>query len=62
MIRQAIDSSSSDYDREKLQERLAKISGGVAVLKVRGRSPAPPPPGHDPPCPAASRADLGLFR
>jgi chaperonin GroEL len=33
-IRQQIESSTSDYDREKLQERLAKLSGGVAVLKV----------------------------
>src|SRR5690606_33277091 len=29
-----IDNTDSDYDREKLQERLAKLSGGVAVLKV----------------------------
>ncbi len=34
MIRQAMEQSTSDYDREKLQERLAKLSGGVAVLKV----------------------------
>ena len=34
MIRGQIDSTSSDYDREKLQERLAKLSGGVAVLNV----------------------------
>ena len=33
-IRQQIESSTSDYDSEKLQERLAKLSGGVAVLKV----------------------------
>ena len=33
-IRTQIDSSTSDYDREKLQERLAKLSGGVAVIKV----------------------------
>ncbi|MEE4299235.1 MAG: chaperonin GroEL, partial [Pseudomonadales bacterium] len=33
-IRQEIDATSSDYDREKLQERLAKLSGGVAVIKV----------------------------
>ena len=33
-IRSQIDSSTSDYDREKLQERLAKLSGGVAVIKV----------------------------
>lgn len=38
MIRQAIETTTSDYDREKLQERLAKLSGGVAVLKVRRRS------------------------
>lgn len=33
-IRSQIASASSDYDKEKLQERLAKISGGVAVIKV----------------------------
>ncbi len=33
-IRREIDASSSDYDREKLQERLAKLSGGVAVIRV----------------------------
>ncbi len=33
-IRVAIDKSTSDYDREKLQERLAKLSGGVAVIHV----------------------------
>jgi chaperonin GroEL len=38
-IRGAIaDSSVSDYEREKLQERLAKLSGGVAVIKVGGAS------------------------
>lgn len=30
--------STSDYDKEKLEERLAKLSGGVAVLKVLGSS------------------------
>ncbi len=35
-IRTQIEDTSSDYDREKLQERLAKLSGGVAVLKVGG--------------------------
>ncbi|MEK9684023.1 MAG: chaperonin GroEL [Rhodospirillaceae bacterium] len=35
-IRQQIDETSSDYDREKLQERLAKLAGGVAVIKVGG--------------------------
>lgn len=33
-IKQQIDTTSSDYDREKLQERLAKLAGGVAVLYV----------------------------
>ena len=35
-IRTQIEDTTSDYDREKLQERLAKLSGGVAVLKVGG--------------------------
>ena len=35
-IRAQIDETSSDYDREKLQERLAKLAGGVAVLRVGG--------------------------
>jgi chaperonin GroEL len=33
-IRAQIETSTSDYDREKLQERLAKLAGGVAVIKV----------------------------
>jgi len=33
-IRQQIEETTSDYDREKLQERLAKLAGGVAVLKI----------------------------
>lgn len=33
-IKSAIDTTTSDYDKEKLQERLAKLSGGVAVIKV----------------------------
>ncbi|KAJ8451186.1 hypothetical protein Cgig2_013958 [Carnegiea gigantea] len=37
-IRAAIETSTSDYDREKLEERLAKLSGGVAVLKIGGAS------------------------
>ena len=37
-IRQQIETASSDYDREKLQERLGKLSGGVAVIKVGGAS------------------------
>lgn len=39
-LRSAVESSSSDYDKEKLQERLAKLSGGVAVLKIGGASEA----------------------
>ena len=35
-IRQQVDETSSDYDREKLQERLAKLAGGVAVIRVGG--------------------------
>ena len=34
MIRKQVEETSSDYDREKLQERLAKLSGGVAVINV----------------------------
>ena len=37
-IRQQIEETTSDYDREKLQERLAKLSGGVAVVRVGGAS------------------------
>jgi len=37
-IRTQIDNTTSDYDREKLQERLAKLAGGVAVIKVGGAS------------------------
>src|SRR5207253_7767395 len=33
-IRAQVDDTTSDYDREKLQERLAKLAGGVAVIKV----------------------------
>ncbi|CAJ2639545.1 unnamed protein product [Trifolium pratense] len=39
-IRSAVENSTSDYDKEKLQERLAKLSGGVAVLKIGGASEA----------------------
>jgi len=35
-IKQQIEDTTSDYDREKLQERLAKLSGGVAVIRVGG--------------------------
>jgi chaperonin GroEL len=35
-IKQQIEETTSDYDREKLQERLAKLAGGVAVLRVGG--------------------------
>ena len=34
LIRKEIDTVSSDYDKEKLQERLAKLAGGVAVIKI----------------------------
>ena len=37
-IKKQIEETSSDYDREKLQERLGKLSGGVAVIKVGGAS------------------------
>ncbi|MDP3677043.1 MAG: chaperonin GroEL, partial [Novosphingobium sp.] len=37
-IRQQIESTTSDYDKEKLQERLAKLAGGVAIIKVGGAS------------------------
>ncbi|HEV7890903.1 MAG TPA: TCP-1/cpn60 chaperonin family protein [Pyrinomonadaceae bacterium] len=37
-IRQAIEETASDYDREKLQERLAKLVGGVAIVRVGGRT------------------------
>jgi chaperonin GroEL len=37
-IRSQIEVTTSDYDREKLQERLAKLAGGVAVIKVGGAS------------------------
>jgi chaperonin GroEL len=33
-IKAQIEETTSDYDREKLQERLAKLAGGVAVIKV----------------------------
>jgi chaperonin GroEL len=39
-IRAQIDKNTSDYDREKLQERLAKLSGGVAVIRVGAPSEA----------------------
>ncbi len=35
-IRQQVEETSSDYDREKLQERVAKLAGGVAVIRVGG--------------------------
>jgi len=37
-IRQQIEETTSDYDKEKLQERLAKLAGGVAVIRVGGMS------------------------
>ena len=35
-IKEQIEETTSDYEREKLEERLAKMSDGVAVLKVEG--------------------------
>jgi len=37
-ITSAIDNTTSEYDREKLQERLGRLTGGVAVIKVGGAS------------------------
>jgi chaperonin GroEL len=39
-IRKAIENTTSDYDREKLQERLAKLTGGVAIVSVGANSEA----------------------
>jgi chaperonin GroEL len=39
-LRQQIEKTTSDYDREKLQERLAKLTGGVAVIRVGGQTEA----------------------
>jgi chaperonin GroEL len=38
LLRHSIETTKSDYEREKLQERLAKLSGGVAVIRVGGAS------------------------
>lgn len=38
MLRDALDAATSEYDKEKMHERLAKLSGGVAVIKVGGVS------------------------
>ncbi|CAI5709862.1 unnamed protein product [Peronospora destructor] len=38
LLRDSIEKTTSDYEKEKLQERLAKLSGGVAVIKVGGAS------------------------
>jgi len=40
LIRKQIETTTSDYDREKLQERLAKLTGGVAVINVGGATEA----------------------
>merc|ERR1712050_277698 len=37
-IRDSIEASTSEYEKDKMKERLAKISGGVAVIKVGGAS------------------------
>src|SRR5690606_27743086 len=39
-LRKGIESTTSDYDREKLQERLAKLTGGVAIISVGANSEA----------------------
>ena len=39
IIREAVENTQSDYEKEKLQERLAKIAGGVAVIKVPNHQP-----------------------
>src|SRR3546814_10965877 len=39
-LRSQVENTASDYDREKVQERLAKLAGGVAVIKVGGVSEA----------------------
>jgi chaperonin GroEL (HSP60 family) len=39
IIREAVENTQSDYEKEKLQERLAKIAGGVAVIKVPYQQP-----------------------
>ena len=36
LLKESITATASDYEKEKLQERLAKLSGGVAVIKVGG--------------------------
>jgi len=38
LLRSSIEGTTSDYEKEKLQERLAKLSGGVAIIKVGGAS------------------------
>eukprot|EP00587_Corethron_hystrix_P006222 CAMPEP_0113309682 /NCGR_PEP_ID=MMETSP0010_2-20120614/7627_1 /TAXON_ID=216773 ORGANISM="Corethron hystrix, Strain 308" /NCGR_SAMPLE_ID=MMETSP0010_2 /ASSEMBLY_ACC=CAM_ASM_000155 /LENGTH=539 /DNA_ID=CAMNT_0000164981 /DNA_START=220 /DNA_END=1839 /DNA_ORIENTATION=- /assembly_acc=CAM_ASM_000155 len=38
LIRNSIETTKSDYEREKLQERIAKLAGGVAIIKVGGSS------------------------
>src|SRR4051794_25835493 len=47
-IRQEIEKSDSDYDREKLQERLAKLAGGVAGIKAGAGPQGPPQEGKHP--------------
>ena len=38
MLREMVEGTTSDYEKEKLQERLAKLSGGIAVIRVGGAS------------------------
>jgi hypothetical protein len=42
-LRASIADTKSDYEKEKMQERLAKLSAGVAIIKVRQLPPAHPP-------------------
>jgi len=38
MIQEAIQVTTSEYDKEKLQERMGRLTGGVAIIKVGGAS------------------------
>jgi len=53
-IKAQIEETTSDYDREKLQERLAKLAGGVAVIRVGGATEIAAPRSRKASCPAAA--------
>ncbi len=57
-IRVQIEETTSDYDKEKLQERLAKLAGGVAVIKV-GAAAGTMKKEKEPACGAALHATRG---